>query len=181
MRSNSRRDLILIATAKVIRDLGADNLTIDLVAKEAGVSKGGVLHHFPNKQALINAMVEESTAHFFDDLRQRVSNETQQDAGKWSRAYLETTVSYDRENKGMNESIIATLTMNPDLISIYQKEYEIIQKNIENDGIDPVHSTIIRLAMDGLWFSEILGIGNLNDHLRTKVFEYLINMTYKNE
>lgn len=180
MRSTSRRELILIATAKVIRDLGTNNLTIELVAKEAGVSKGGVLHHFPSKQALIHALAEESTAQFLEDLRQRVSNETQ-DVGKWSRAYLGTTLNHDRDNVGMNESIIATLTMNPKFLSIYQKEFEVIQKNIESDGINPVNATIIRLAMDGLWFSEIMGICKLDEQLRTQVFDYLNNMTKNNE
>lgn len=36
---------------------GIAALSLNAVAREAGVSKGGLLHHFPNKQALIFALV----------------------------------------------------------------------------------------------------------------------------
>ncbi|MDQ0063824.1 AcrR family transcriptional regulator [Paenibacillus harenae] len=61
MNSNSKRHLILFAASTIVKTLGAEKLTLEAVAKEAGISKGGLLHHFPNKQALINAMVEAST------------------------------------------------------------------------------------------------------------------------
>lgn len=35
---------------------GIAALSLNAVAREAGVSKGGLLHHFPNKQALIYAL-----------------------------------------------------------------------------------------------------------------------------
>jgi AcrR family transcriptional regulator len=34
------------------------NLSLDAVAEQAGVSKGGLLYHFPTKQALISAIIE---------------------------------------------------------------------------------------------------------------------------
>lgn len=44
------------ARGLVIRD-GAANLTISRIASAAGVTKGGVLHHFRNKAALMDAMI----------------------------------------------------------------------------------------------------------------------------
>lgn len=48
----------ILETARglVIRD-GAANLTISRIASAAGVTKGGVLHHFRNKAALMDAMI----------------------------------------------------------------------------------------------------------------------------
>lgn len=178
MNINSKRNLILTAAATVIRELGADKLTIDAVAKEAGVSKGGVLHHFPNKQSLIDTLFDESMMGFLADLRQKASDDIE-DAGKWSRAYISTTVHYNRNNRSIDEAIIASLSLNPELLTKYQEEFAILQAYLENDGIDPVKSTIIRLAMDGLWFSEILRIGNMDDSLRSQVFECLTNMSLK--
>ncbi|MGZ0043123.1 hypothetical protein [Paenibacillus ottowii] len=54
---------------------------------------------------------------------------------------------------------------------------QIMQKNIENEGIDPVIATIVRLVVDGLWLSEILGVGDLDSELREKVIKHLIMMT----
>jgi hypothetical protein len=45
---------ILEAAAKVTVKRGLGGLTLELVAKEAGVSKGGLIHHYSSKSALIN-------------------------------------------------------------------------------------------------------------------------------
>lgn len=68
-RTRSRRDdragVILEAAGAVLRRGGARGLTIDAVAAEAGLSKGGVLHHYGSKDALILALV----ARKLEDLR----------------------------------------------------------------------------------------------------------------
>ncbi|MFF4615626.1 TetR/AcrR family transcriptional regulator [Nonomuraea jabiensis] len=43
---------------------GAEALTLEAVARRAGVSKGGLFYHFPTKQALVAAMVDRLTMAF---------------------------------------------------------------------------------------------------------------------
>lgn len=50
------RGALLDAAERVVFRDGAGQLTMDAVAAEAGVSKGGVLYAFPSKDALIDAM-----------------------------------------------------------------------------------------------------------------------------
>ena len=50
-------DLLDAAIRVVTRD-GFRAMTLDGVAQEAGVSKGGLTHHFPTKEALVTAMLE---------------------------------------------------------------------------------------------------------------------------
>ena len=52
------RDAVLDAFEELLIDVGERAATLDAVAKRAGVSKGGLLYHFPNKEALITAMLE---------------------------------------------------------------------------------------------------------------------------
>jgi AcrR family transcriptional regulator len=52
-----RPEIILDAANAVLRERGAGGLTIDAVATAAGLSKGGVLHHFASKDALVSALV----------------------------------------------------------------------------------------------------------------------------
>ena len=42
-----------------------------------------------------------------------------------------------------------------------------------HDGLDEVDATIIRLAVDGLWLSEIFGISAIDEEMREKVIERL--------
>ena len=60
----SKRDLILDAASHVVEQHGAGHLTIDAVADAAQVSKGGVLYHFPNKQALLTGMLDRMLSDF---------------------------------------------------------------------------------------------------------------------
>lgn len=52
------RDAVLDAFEALLIEVGERAATLDAVAKRAGVSKGGLLYHFPNKEALITALLE---------------------------------------------------------------------------------------------------------------------------
>ncbi|MFF1830134.1 TetR/AcrR family transcriptional regulator [Paenarthrobacter sp. NPDC058040] len=52
------RDAVLDAFEALLIEVGERAATLDAVAKRAGVSKGGLLYHFPNKESLISAVLE---------------------------------------------------------------------------------------------------------------------------
>lgn len=58
-RPPKARDTALTAYCELLRSDGERATTIDAVAARAGVSKGGVLYHFPTKEALSEAVLEE--------------------------------------------------------------------------------------------------------------------------
>ena len=51
-QSGTKERIIRAAEDLVIRD-GVSKLTIEAAANEAGLSKGGVLYHFPSRDALV--------------------------------------------------------------------------------------------------------------------------------
>ena len=57
-RSRATVDSILEATARVLVKRGFDGLTTNLVADAAGVSIGSLYQYFPNKAALVAALIE---------------------------------------------------------------------------------------------------------------------------
>lgn len=54
----SKRTLILEAGSRVVQRDGVTALTYESVAQEAGVTKGGLLYHFPSREALLLALHE---------------------------------------------------------------------------------------------------------------------------
>ncbi|WP_099514837.1 TetR/AcrR family transcriptional regulator [Microvirga ossetica] len=54
----SSREKILDAAAELVSEIDSGRLTLDAVARRAGLSKGGLLYNFPTKDALLQAMVQ---------------------------------------------------------------------------------------------------------------------------
>jgi AcrR family transcriptional regulator len=52
------REAVLDAFESLLIEVGERAATLDAVAKRAAVSKGGLLYHYPNKEALISALLE---------------------------------------------------------------------------------------------------------------------------
>lgn len=57
-RSSSTQQKLGRAAFELIRDFGYANFRVASVAKEAGVSQGGQLHHFPTKDSMTMAVIE---------------------------------------------------------------------------------------------------------------------------
>jgi AcrR family transcriptional regulator len=57
------RDRILQAALRIFADKGYHRAAVDDIVRVSGTSKGAVYHHFPNKEALFLALVDEFAAH----------------------------------------------------------------------------------------------------------------------
>ena len=55
--SQTTKDRIIAAALDIAHTKGARHLTIDAVTVQSGLSKGGVLYHFPSKKALLAGLV----------------------------------------------------------------------------------------------------------------------------
>src|SRR5690606_6085271 len=78
---------ILQSVTRIIAEEGADALTIDEVARSAAMSKGGVLHHFPSKEALLLAAIRH-VLDLFDETVARLQRSDPARPGAYARAYL---------------------------------------------------------------------------------------------
>jgi AcrR family transcriptional regulator len=57
-KSASTRNLIIEAAIKCFVDLGYARTTTTIIAEQAGLSRGAMLHHFPSKLDIVRAAVE---------------------------------------------------------------------------------------------------------------------------
>ena len=81
------RERVLDAAFRTTRG-GGGRFTVDAVAKEAGVSKGAVLHHFPSKEALAVGMLERQLNEFDGLIERHLAEEPEGKPGRWLRAYV---------------------------------------------------------------------------------------------
>lgn len=141
----------------VVAKHGLSRLTLDAVSKEAGLSKGALLHHFRSKTELAQHMLQESIAQCDERWEAHRAGDTS--PGAWTRAYLSATLDERYMDTGHRLSLLlVTHGRDPHLHKILLDSISRWSRLIENDGLDPIKAQIVRLAADGLWWSETSGV-----------------------
>ncbi|WP_427162231.1 TetR family transcriptional regulator [Aliinostoc sp. HNIBRCY26] len=171
------RKALLEAAGRVMVAHGSKALTLEVVAREAGVSKGGLLYHFPNKEALISGMLQQ----LIDEKTLLLEHELKQDdapntPGHWLRAYIRSYRKFDADSIAIHFSFLAAIAENPELLEPVQKQLADWQQLIEDSGLNPAMATVIRLALDGLTFVHIFGLGTPDESLQQQVIETLLKL-----
>src|ERR1043165_1799874 len=161
--ASTTRDRLLDAAATVVHRDGAQALTLDAVAKEAEVSKGGLLYHFKSKNDLVSAMVERWMAEF--------EREIAEADPRFTRGYVKASAP-----AGNELGMLAALIADPSLLVAVRPRHGIWQDRVEREGRDPVDATVARLAADGLWLAELLGMGPPTGELRERVLQRLLDL-----
>jgi AcrR family transcriptional regulator len=88
----ARRAQIVGCAIDAIAGMGFANASVDQIAKRAGVSKGVITYHFPNKEEIVNAVIENVFAEGRAYMVPRIMAETSW-AGRL-RAYIETGLEF---------------------------------------------------------------------------------------
>lgn len=158
---------ILKSASRVVEKSGVAHMTLEEVAAEAKVSKGGLLYHFPSKEALIEGMVEDFIAQFDQFFEHK---KTDQEPGSFTRAYLESATLFEAATA---TGIMSAIANNRSLLAPLHEAYARWQSRLEHDGIDPALATLVRLVADGLWFSFLIGSPALSKNAVKQVAELL--------
>ncbi|MEV0380592.1 TetR/AcrR family transcriptional regulator [Nonomuraea sp. NPDC050643] len=169
----SSKDRLLDAAAEVLLTEGAESLTLEAVAKRAGVSKGGLFYHFPTKQALVAAMVRRLTDAFDDALARAGSR-----PGDFLRAYVEATIPERHTASApadrLTAGLLAGVLVDPAGLEPLRARFAAWQARLADDGVDPAAATAVRLAVDGWWAVRLLGLGEPDPELHERTRRYLM-------
>jgi AcrR family transcriptional regulator len=163
------RERLLDAAAGVVRRDGAHALTLEAVAAEAGVSKGGLLYHFRSKRDLLDAMVERWVQGWQDHIDAAAAEDG------FVAGYVNAT-DLGGARPGEREAefgLLAALIAEPAVLERVRERYASWQARLEREGGDPVQATVARLAADGLWLADLLGFSPPGGELRDQVMEHL--------
>ena len=176
------RDRLLQAACHVIQTQGVERLTLDAVAKEAQVSKGGLLYHFASKEALVMGVIQ----YLMDDFDAAIAHELAQDngtdsPGRWLRAYVKATFNYNSVPTALISNLLSAVTLNPELLKPVQNQYDAWQQQLQASGLDPVRANLVRLAADGLGTSELFGMAMPDEPLRQQLLAMLLAMIQEAE
>ncbi|MDU6238357.1 MAG: helix-turn-helix domain-containing protein, partial [Bradyrhizobium sp.] len=116
-RSERSRKAALTAALTIIARDGPGRLTLDAIARESGLSKGGLMHQFPNKEAVLKALLEQQFAHF-DEFARKFRAEAGQAT---NQPELATQIAISREliaqQYSVAQAMLGALAQEPGLLA----------------------------------------------------------------
>jgi AcrR family transcriptional regulator len=176
---SSSKNRILDAAEQIVFRLGAAHLTIDAVAAEAAMSKGGVLYHFPTKEDLIRGMIWRLIQVYEAEVA-RLEALDPCPKGRKLRAMLgasfrpvEAQFRCDR----LAAALLAAVATNPALLQPVREHSDAMHAALLEDGIEPDLAAVIHLAAEGLWLTGLLETLGMDAPKRERIVQKLYSLT----
>lgn len=162
----------LIANAgRLAAEKGLAGLSVQEVSKASGVTKGGFFHHFPNKQALIDAVFAEMMDQLEAEMQARLDDDPVAH-GRFTRAYLRLVIETDASDSAWTAVWISMIT-DPSLRSIWHGWFDRqMERHAATENTPALHA--VRMAADGIWLSQLAELPAARD---STLHDLLFDMT----
>ncbi|HEY5222347.1 MAG TPA: TetR/AcrR family transcriptional regulator [Microbacteriaceae bacterium] len=152
------RERILDAFELLLINDGERAATLDAVAANAQVSKGGLLYHFASKEALIQSLLQRLRTLVTEDVeRMRAAPE-----GVVEYFIRTSIASTDTAQSALERAIVACACLaqgsHTDVRDAIRSMQATWLATITDAGTDPVAARIVALVGDGLYFNSSMGL-----------------------
>ena len=172
----SARDRLLDAAEALARTVGAANLTLDAVAQAASVSKGGLLYHFPSKDALLAAMLERHIGQLDASCCRMLDTLPADDAAAELKAWVLSMLQPDPVRRDMGAAVFAAAANNPALLDCLRERHAARIGQVVASSGNFTLAAVIMLAVDGFVQSEIWRVSSFNEEQRAAIVQQLLQL-----
>jgi AcrR family transcriptional regulator len=182
--SQSRQRILEAAIQVAIRD-GILAITLDAVAREASMSKGGLIHHFRSKDDLISAMLEHFRIQTFRTLNERIAGD-EDPRGRSFRAMVSmvlqppgtesskpTTAS---EMCRFFTALLAASANNPELLDSFRHSMDCMRAALISEGPNGLRQVALWPAIHGLLLWQHLGVISADEPVFALLIEELLGL-----
>ena len=169
------RRALLDEAARITLEQGLSKVTFQAVADAVGVTKGGVMHHFATKDALILEVFYDAMVKFEAEVNAAMAKDPVS-YGSFTRAYIDATISLGEKGQAEfnSQATLYVLMLGDRMLRERWAEWsnEQLKKYAATDNSETL--CMVRLVADGIWLSDFSGI-DISD--KASIRERLINMT----
>ena len=153
VQKTSAKESVLDAFERLVIDRGERAATLDAVAAEAGVSKGGLLYHYGAKKDLVEGLVSRMAGLAAADLEQ-LSTAPDGIVSRFIRSSVVVGTAFDSAYIAMTRLAQSGLypEANASLASVEQGWRTLIEDAVG----DPAVARLVLLVSDGLYYNAAL-------------------------
>jgi AcrR family transcriptional regulator len=175
-RSERTRDAALQAALTIIARDGAAKLTLDAIARESGISKGGLMYQFRSKEAVLTALLERQTAEVAALSRRYVAEHGAGQLYPELAARIATSrAAITGPAYAVSYAIFGLLAQDPGLLAVSRaKDVESVAV-IKAEATDPDLAMLRWLAARGLTQTALIGPSPLTAAERDRLFARLLD------
>lgn len=171
------RDRILEAAERVVAEVGAARLTLEVVAQAASVSKGGLLYHFPSKESLLSALAQRYVDNMERCVEEAKTKLAEDVSSRDLKACVVGMLGRDPRSKALGAALLATAANDLTLLEVIRDCIAKCTKELEeNSSLHFARAAVVALAIDGLMMRESLRISAFTDTQREQIVAELIRI-----
>lgn len=174
MARKSSKDAILDATERVIERHGLSATTIEAVAAEVGLSKGGLFYHFASKKELLVQLIERYQNHFYA-LRAEVYESLPDTPNRLIKATIIASLKHTA-NFSTNSGNVVALLDDMELRAKVSAIKSAVFKEITVGVRRPELAALAMLAADGLWVMDMFGGRDFTPEFQEKIVMELLRL-----
>ncbi|MFK2853469.1 TetR/AcrR family transcriptional regulator [Dyella humi] len=174
-RSERTRQAVIQAALTIIARDGPGRLTFDAIARESGLSKGGVMHQFPSKVDVLRALLEHQIKYFDDASPVAASkgNTAQHKTALMEQIAQIREVSH--QPYSIAHAIVAALVEEPELLALSRETARNRVERIKAEAVDPELALLRWSAAQGLLLSAMFGTSPFSETERERLFRRLMD------
>jgi AcrR family transcriptional regulator len=170
----SSRSGMLDAAEAVVVEAGATRLTLDAVARQAGVSKGGVLYHFPTKDALLEALIERLVTQN-ESAHNAAIESLPKGASRNLKGYVVNSLGDPLHTDRVSGALLAAIAGEPKLLERVRGYFAARFPRLAR-GVPFERAAIVHIATEGLWFMELMQVSPFMPRQRERVAQALLRL-----
>ncbi len=152
-RQNSKA-VILDAVEAVIAKAGAARMSLDSVAQKAGVSKGGLMYHFPTKKSLIKAVVDRLVEEFQTVVKERMKKSDSH--SDFPEVVLDCVLSSDEYRLRIGKVMLTACLSDCELLKPFDNMRQDVEREMRNSGVAEEKVGLISYTIRGIILRELL-------------------------
>ena len=177
------KDKICEAAIHIASRDGLLTMTLENVAREAGITKGGVMYHFPSKDELVRGVIEYFSQQCETMLMRRVVDDPEPRM-RWARCMLDCLFPQNDKSKLVDDYpadvlarfFVATLTAavtSPGAMQPLRDLAAKMRSRCLSDPSEGMEQLLVWLTIDGLLLWQFMGLIRSDDVLIQQVGDAL--------
>ena len=164
--SSTSRTRLLESALSLVRE--GENLSLESVARAAGLTKPGLMYHFPTKEALMSALVDETIDGYERELDSRLPDGAAPSVEQRLAAYVDW--AFTAEIDQCDLVMFADPRLRDHLTARWTERLQVwvdVPSEVPPERRARLHAA--RLMADGSWFADASGVLPLTDAERQQV------------